>query len=79
MYSAGANKLIADGATPVTSVDDILDLLGIREIRSLIKDDVLLGEDEKAPWAIHSRSRYVDHGQAVLIIRGNRRQRLARW
>lgn len=48
MYSAGANKLIADGATPVTSVDDILDLLGIREIRSSIKDDVLLGQDERA-------------------------------
>ncbi|MGI6732784.1 MAG: DNA-processing protein DprA [Anaerovoracaceae bacterium] len=48
MYSAGTNKLISDGATPLTAVDDILDLLGIRAVRSSKKDNAPLGEDEKA-------------------------------
>lgn len=47
MYSAGTNKLILDGAMPLTAIDDILDLLGIREIRSSKKDNVPLGEDER--------------------------------
>ncbi len=47
IYSAGTNKLIQDGATPLAAVDDILDFLGIRGIESQKKDNVLLGEDEK--------------------------------
>lgn len=47
IYSIGTNKLIQDGATPLADVDDILDLLGIREIRSSKKQRALLGEDEE--------------------------------
>jgi len=47
IYSIGTNKLIQDGATPLADVDDILDLLGIREIRSSRKQRALLGEDEE--------------------------------
>ena len=47
IYSIGTNKLIQDGAIPLSDVDDILDLLGIREIRSSKKHRALLGEDEE--------------------------------
>ncbi|MFA5636120.1 MAG: DNA-processing protein DprA [Anaerovoracaceae bacterium] len=47
IYSIGTNKLIQDGAIPLADVDDILDLLGIREIRSSKKHRALLGEDEE--------------------------------
>ena len=47
IYSIGTNKLSQDGAIPLADVDDILDLLGIREIRSSKKHRALLGEDEE--------------------------------
>lgn len=47
IYSIGTNKLIQDGATPLADVDDILDLLGIREMHTQKKHRALLGEDEE--------------------------------
>ncbi len=47
IYSIGTNKLIQDGATPLVEVDDILDLLGIRDVRSSNRHRALLGKDEE--------------------------------
>lgn len=47
IYSRGTNKLIQDGATPLTSIDDILDLLSIRGNRSYVSKGNQLSEEEK--------------------------------
>lgn len=47
VFSSGTNKLIQDGATPLTGVDDILDLLGIRHMKSNKNFGAYLGKDEK--------------------------------
>jgi DNA processing protein len=46
MYSFGTNKLIKDGATPLTVFDDIIDELGIRR-KSPSALKIKLGKDEK--------------------------------
>ena len=61
IYSIGTNKLIQDGATPLADVDDILDLLGIREIRSSKKHRTSLGEDEEIVLKFVN-----DHGSVTL-------------
>ncbi len=48
IFSAGTNKLIQDGAVPLTEIDDILALLGIENIKKSNKSGFLnLGSDEK--------------------------------
>ncbi len=47
IYSRGTNKLIQDGAMPLTSVDDILDLLGVGEMKSPKEDFAALSQDEQ--------------------------------
>lgn len=45
IYSIGTNKLIKDGAVPITVVDDIIDELGIKR-RESIQLKTTLGKDE---------------------------------
>ncbi|HPO04917.1 MAG TPA: DNA-processing protein DprA [Bacillota bacterium] len=52
IYSAGTNRLIRDGAMPVTAIDEIPELLGIRKIRPKEEEDSLLGEDEKVIYEL---------------------------
>jgi len=47
IYSRGTNKLIQDGATPLTEIDDILDFLNIRHIKAKKNDGIHLGKDEE--------------------------------
>ncbi len=50
--SAGTNRLIKEGATPVTSASEVLDYLGIRFIKKEreIKEVILNNEIEKKIW-----------------------------
>lgn len=47
MYSFGTNKLIKDGATPLTVFDDIIDELGIRRNNNSAAQKCELGKDER--------------------------------
>ncbi len=47
IFSKGTNRLIQDGAIPLTDIDDILDLLEIRHTESKKNDWIPLGADEK--------------------------------
>ncbi len=46
IYSRGTNKLIQDGATPLTDIDDILDFLEIRKVKPKKHEGIHLGKDE---------------------------------
>jgi len=49
--SSGTNRLIKDGATPVTTVDEILNSLGIKYTRKEIEaKKIALNETEKKVW-----------------------------
>jgi DNA processing protein len=49
--STGTNRLIKDGATPVTTVDEILESLGIKYIKKEIEvKKITLNETEKKVW-----------------------------
>ena len=47
VYSFGANKLIKDGAIPLTVFDDIIDELGISRSVSSFELKIELGKDER--------------------------------
>jgi len=49
--SAGTNRLIKDGAIPVTGPDDVLESLGIKYTRKERKaKEIILNEEEKVLW-----------------------------
>ncbi|GAB1475654.1 DNA-processing protein DprA [Bacillota bacterium] len=47
IFSRGTNRLIQDGATPLTDIEDILELLNIRHCKTKKNEGIPLGEDEK--------------------------------
>ncbi len=47
IFSFGTNKLIKDGATPLTAFDDIIDELGIKRSSPCTAVELELGNDEK--------------------------------
>lgn len=47
IFSFGTNKLIKDGATPLTAFDDIIDELGIKRSSPAQQWELESGNDEK--------------------------------
>jgi DNA processing protein len=46
-FSKGTNKLIQDGATPIVEIDEILEMLGIHNLKIKKTDEINLGDDER--------------------------------
>ena len=60
--SYGTNRLIKDGAIPVTSANEVLDYLGMQYVKEEKEtDEVLLDETERAVWqALSHEPIYID-------------------
>lgn len=68
-YSKGTNKLIQDGATPLIDVDDILDFLNIRDVKSRKADLIELDEDEKIVMKILEAGSTITMDQLCILTK----------